>query len=264
MVLHCAVIGNPIVHSLSPIIHHSFAEQVNLPLSYKKIQGSDTEFETQVTDFFAADGKGLNITLPFKQRAYAMADIRSERCTRAGVANTLWYSENKLHGDNTDGIGLVRDLSRYVSLSNARILILGAGGATRGIIHPLFVMQPQQLWVANRRIEPLIKLKSDIPQIQIMEWAQLGGDFDVIINATSAGVLGETLSLPAELMQSNPFCYDLMYQLKTATPFIRYVQQLGCPAIDGLGMLVEQAAESFYLWHKVKPNTEVVLKQLRC
>lgn len=258
MTNHCAVIGNPVAHSLSPVIHHVFAEQVNLSLSYTKIRGDEASFEQQVRDFFAAQGKGLNVTLPFKQRAYAMAKIRSERCIKAGAANTLWYSDNKLHADNTDGVGLIRDLSHHCSLANAKILILGAGGAARGIIHPLLEAQPQQLWVANRSREPLLQLQKDIPQIQSVEWSQLNGEFDLIINATSAGALGKSLTLPKELMANLPFCYDLMYQLTTPTPFVQYAQQQGCQATDGLGMLVEQAAESFYLWHGLKPKTEPI------
>ncbi len=244
------------------MIHHSFAQQVNLPLLYEKIQGNDLSFEQQVSDFFAADGKGLNVTLPFKQRAYVMADIRTERCIKAGAANTLWYENNKLYADNTDGIGLMRDLSRYISLAKARIVILGAGGAARGIIYPLLAAKPQQLIVANRSLGPLEQLQSEIAEINCISLTHLEGEFDVLINATSAGVLGEGVVVPAAIMMNHPFCYDLAYRYKALTPFVAYAQQLRCKAVDGLGMLVEQAAESFYLWHGVKPDTEVVLKQL--
>jgi len=188
--LRCAVIGNPIAHSLSPLIHHAFAQQCSFPLLYEKIQGHDVDFEQQVSDFFAAGGKGLNVTLPFKQRAYMMADRRSERCIKAGAANTLWHENNKLVADNTDGIGLLSDLYRYISLVNTRILILGAGGAARGIIHPLLEAQPQKLIVANRSLEPLEKLQAEIAQIHCISLAHLEGEFDLIINATSAGIYG--------------------------------------------------------------------------
>ena len=264
MGLRCAVIGNPINHSLSPVIHHAFAEQTHLSLLYEKIQGDDLLFEQQVADFFASGGKGLNVTLPYKQRAFTMADVVSDRCQRAGAANTLWITDNKLHADNTDGIGLIRDITHYVSLHHKRLLIFGAGGAARGIIHSLLEEQPLKIVVANRSVEPLRQLKADIPNVDCVRWEHMTGQFDVLINATSAGVSGDGISLPSELMCHHPFCYDLVYCMNALTPFVDYVQQQGCRAVDGLGMLVEQAAESFYLWHAVRPETAPVLRQLKC
>ena len=263
MSLLCAVIGNPIAHSLSPWIHRAFAEQVNLSLLYEKIQGNNFAFEQQVSDFFSATGKGLNVTLPFKQRAFAMAYRRSERCIKAGAANTLWCEEDRIVADNTDGAGLIRDLSHHFSLINTRVLILGAGGAARGIIHPLLDAQVKQLAIANRSSEPLKHLQAEIPQIDCLSLANLEGEFDLIINATSAGVQDTQLTLPKYILQNQPFCYDLSYKHRGSTPFIDYAQQQSCQAIDGLGMLVEQAAESFYLWHGIRPDTKPILANIK-
>ena len=259
----CAVIGRPIEHSLSPLIHHAFAKQVGLSLTYEKIVGDDHRVEQQVMNFFTQrQGRGLNVTLPFKQRAFELSAVRTARCTLAKAANTLWYQEELVYADNTDGIGLIRDLSRYCSLNQANVLILGAGGAARGIIHPLLAMNPQKVVLASRRKEPLEGLQRDIPGISSTLWSDLVGSFDLIINATSAGVQGERLVLPMDVMRSAPFCYDLSYNLQGATPFVAYAQQHGCCAVDGLGMLVEQASESFYLWHGLKPDAQKLLEQL--
>lgn len=263
MLFRCAVIGKPIAHSWSPFIHQRFAEQVKLALRYEKILGSDLDFEQQVRAFFAHQGRGLNVTLPFKQRAFHLAAKASAACIKAGAANTLWLEAGELWADNTDGLGLVRDLERHLSLAECRILILGAGGAARGIIHPLLDCLPACLVVANRSRPPLTQLAADIPSIQCVELAELSGEFDLIINATSAGVAAEPLVLPRQLMLNRPFCYDLTYQQQGATPFVLYAQQHGAQAVDGLGMLVEQAAESFVLWHGQRPEPLEVLAELR-
>lgn len=229
---------------------------------YEKIQSTDLGFEQQVRDFFAANGRGLNVTLPFKPRAFAMADSPSERCRKAGAANTLWYEGKRFCADNTDGVGLLRDLARHLVLAESRILILGAGGAARGIIHPLLESQPERVVVANRSLEPLASLQAASPHLHCVSFSQLEGEFDLIINATSAGTLGGGLELPPLLLINQPFCYDLAYQQQGNTPFVAYAQQQGCQAIDGLGMLVEQAAESFSLWHGLRPDTKTVLAEL--
>ena len=258
-----AVIGKPIAHSLSPIIHQSFAKQTQQTMTYEKIQGDELVFEQQVSTFFSSGGKGLNVTLPFKQRAFAMAEVTSDRCAKAGAANTLWLDDGKIHADNTDGIGFVRDLARYCPLAGKRILILGAGGAARGIIHPLLESKPALLTVANRSFDKVKKLQSEFPEIAVLSLEHLSGTFDLIINASSAGHLGEVISLPKEMMVYTPFCYDLAYQQKKDTPFVSYTRGFGCRAIDGLGMLVEQAAEAFYLWHGVRPDVSAILQRLR-
>ncbi|MCL9683786.1 shikimate dehydrogenase [Legionella maioricensis] len=258
-----AVIGNPITHSLSPVIHQHFAHQMNIELTYEKIKGDEQHFEQQVSDFFIRDGKGLNVTLPFKQRAFAMAQKSTLRCQLAGAANTLWLQENQLHADNTDGIGLIRDLTRYIELQGKNILILGAGGAARGIIHPLLGANPHTLTVANRTVEKVIELQRDFPLVRCSELDKVTGSFDLIINATSASLAGKTVSVPENVMSQKPVCYDLAYKQKEPTPFVHYAKNWGCDAVDGIGMLVEQAAEAFFIWNAVMPETEPVLSLLR-
>lgn len=258
-----AVIGNPIEHSLSPVIHQHFAKQTNICLSYEKIKGDNSRFEQQVKDFFIHGGQGLNVTLPFKQRAFALAQKKTPRCQQAGVANTLWLDKNQLHADNTDGLGLLRDLTPYLILQGKNILILGAGGAARGIIPALLTTNPTTLTIANRTPETVSRLQRDFPAIQSMELDNLSGIFHLIINATSASLEGETLELPASLLSQKPLCYDLAYLKNKPTPFVAQTQRAGCKAMDGLGMLVQQAAESFFIWNQVKPETSPVLNLLR-
>ncbi|WP_298627570.1 shikimate dehydrogenase [uncultured Legionella sp.] len=262
MVYHFAVIGNPIEHSLSPQIHQQFARQCNVSLSYEKIEGRNADFENQTLDFFQHGGWGLNVTLPFKQRAFAMAEVVSERCLRAGAANTLMIKNNTLYADNTDGIGLIRDLSRVITLQNKNILILGAGGATRGIIYPLLDMKPASLTLVNRTMAKAAQLQTEFPLIKITSFDELHDSFDLIINATSASLEGNAVVVPEAIMAHQPFCYDLAYSRKELTPFVCYAKTMGCKAADGLGMLVEQAAEAFYLWHGLMPQTEAVLQRL--
>ena len=257
-----AVIGKPITHSLSPMIHQHFAKQTNIQLTYEPILGDEHTFAEQVITFFNQNGKGLNITLPFKERAFALARQKTPRCLQAKAANTLWFANEQIHADNTDGIGLVRDLMRYMPLQGKKILILGAGGAARGIIHPLLAMNPANLTFVNRTEHKLMALKADFPAIQCSTLEHLNGDYDLIINATSASIDNQAILLPAEIIRSKPFCYDLAYAQKGVTPFVCYAQDLGLQAIDGLGMLVEQAAEAFFIWHGVMPETKFVLDQL--
>ncbi|WP_454784990.1 shikimate dehydrogenase [Legionella sp. WA2024007413] len=258
-----AVMGNPIAHSLSPIIHQYFAQQVNVQLTYEKIKVDESSFEQQVSDFFTLGGKGLNITLPFKQRAFAMALHCSSRCAQAGAANTLWMEANQLHADNTDGVGIIRDLHRYISVESKRVLILGAGGAARGIVYPLLEHHPAELIIANRTLTKAEDFQRAFPQIKCLSLNALEGQFDLVINATSASLAGEFVALPAQCMSAKPFCYDLSYEHNEITAFVQYAKDLGCEAVDGLGMLVEQAAESFFIWHGVMPQTEEVLSLLR-
>lgn len=263
MVKRFAVIGNPISHSLSPFIHHHFAKQTGIDLSYEKIQGIDSSFEAQVSDFFAQNGKGINITLPYKIRAFTLSKKSTPRCVLAGAANTLWMQDGQLWADNTDGLGLSRDLSRYLAVKDKNLLILGAGGATRGIIHPLLQLGPKQITIANRSVDKIDELKHHFPQISISSLQNVRGCFDLVINATSASTHGENLSLPVEIMSSQPFCYDLAYKLHEDTWFVGYAKQFSCQTADGLGMLVEQAAEAFCIWNGVMPLTANVLDLLR-
>jgi len=248
-----AVIGQPISHSLSPIIHQQFAAQFGIALTYDRIEGDENRFDDQVIAFFKAGGQGLNITLPFKERAFAMAEVSTKRCQQAKAANTLWMQNGRLHADNTDGVGLMNDLNRYVSLDNKYVIILGAGGAARGIIGPLLDAKIANLTVINRDQSKALALQQDFPSIQIATWETLART-DLLINATSAGLSGKPLAIPDRLWQSKPVCYDLSYAKTGATAFVAMAKQQGCIALNGLGMLIEQAAEAFKIWHGIKPD----------
>ncbi|MFJ1268438.1 shikimate dehydrogenase [Legionella lytica] len=258
-----AVMGNPIDHSLSPVIHQYFAKQAGIQLTYAKIKADEQSFEQQLTDFFHQQGRGVNVTLPFKQRAFVMAKQVSERCQQAGAANTLWMHNNQLHADNTDGVGLLRDLHHHINLLGKRVAILGAGGAARGIIHPLLQNKLAELVIVNRTPAKGLELQQLFSQIHVQNINELRGAFDLIINATSASLAGELPSLPPECLIEKPFCYDLSYKKQGDTAFVHYAKEQGCDAVDGLGMLVEQAAEAFLIWHGFKPETQTVLKHLR-
>ncbi|HHF7348401.1 TPA: shikimate dehydrogenase [Legionella feeleii] len=260
----CAVMGNPVAHSLSPFIHQYFAEQTGKQLSYEKILVAEDTFESQVTFFFAQGGLGLNITLPFKQRAFAMADLSTPRCQQAKAANTLWMEEERLHADNTDGAGLIKDLSRYLDLNAKKILLIGAGGAARGIIAPLLAANIARLTVTNRTEEKATILQTDFPEISYCPLTKLQAEYDVLINATSASLTGDAIPLAPALFQAATCCYDLAYSATGETAFVAWARAQGCrQAVDGLGMLVEQAAESFFIWHGIRPDTRPVLTALK-
>lgn len=263
MLPYFAVVGNPIQHSLSPFIHHLFAQQFGMRLDYQKIKLEHNEFNNWVNNFFAQQGCGLNVTLPYKEAAFLLATHLTPRCLEAKAANTLWSVAGELHADNTDGIGLVRDLQRYSPLNNMRVLILGAGGAVHGIIGPLLQHPGLSVTVTNRTIARMLRLQPHFPTIHIASVTELQGPFDIIIHASAAGLQGEVFDLPPRLLSNKPFCYDLSYQRDEPTPFVKMTQKAGCNAVDGLGMLVEQAAEAFSIWHQVMPATEQVLQQLR-
>lgn len=258
-----AVIGNPISHSLSPIIHQYFAQQFNMSLVYEKITGEDQHFGDQVSDFFRLGGKGLNVTLPFKQKAYELVQHMTSRCALAKAANTLWMQNNQLHADNTDGIGFIRDITRYVDVKDKKILILGAGGAARGLINPILEETPKLLMITSRTMERLNAFQNDFPDIICSDINQIAEVFDLVVNATSASFSGSFVTLPAGCMIKTTYCYDLAYNQIEATPFVQYARTQGCHAIDGLGMLVEQAAEAFFIWNNKMPDTEAVLSTLR-
>jgi shikimate dehydrogenase len=258
-----AVMGYPVDHSLSPIIHQLFAEQTGQSLVYEKIKISLPFFEQQVGDFFNSGGRGLNITLPCKERAYAMSEARGARCLRARAANTLWMQEGCLHADNTDGIGFLRDIARCMEIAEQRILVMGAGGAVRGLIGPLLDAHPLGLTIVCRSQEKRNTLLLDVPGVSSCTFSDLAMEvdkqsYDVVINATSASFSGEDLSLPASLMLTKPFCYDLAYDQTQPTRFVAWARSMGCVARDGLGMLIEQAAESFFIWHGIMPDTAPV------
>lgn len=263
MIQRFAVVGNPIDHSLSPVIHQYFAKQAGIPLTYEKIKADDAYFEQKIMQFFAQNGRGLNITLPFKQKAFALAQYPTERCKLAGAANTLWLNSDQLHADNTDGVGLIRDLSRYLILQGKRVLILGAGGAACGIIQPLLQNNLAGLVLVNRTVAKALALQQLFPQINVVNMSELKGTFDLVINATSASLSGASVGLPRACFAAKPLGYDLAYKRDGTTAFVDYMRQAGGEAVDGLGMLVEQAAEAFFIWHGIRPETQALLMHLR-
>jgi len=265
-----AVMGNPIAHSKSPQIHRLFARQTGQSISYEAILVQKDRFGEAVADFLAAGGKGLNVTVPFKQQAWQLADESSSRARRAGAVNTLMArSDGTLFGDNTDGTGLVRDLTvnLVINLTGKRILMMGAGGAARGVLEPLLAEQPSALVIANRtaeRAEELARVFADLGDLRGCGFPVLAGErFDLVINATAAGLRGEVPELPEGVIGPQTCCYDMVYS-SGPTAFMQYAQARGARcAFDGLGMLVEQAAESFRLWRGVSPRTAPVIELLR-
>lgn len=264
-----AVMGNPIAHSKSPQIHRLFAQQTGQPLRYEKRLVPVDGFAAAVRAFVAEGGKGLNVTVPFKQEAWALVDARSERAETAGAVNTiLVHSDGRLYGDNTDGVGLVRDLHRNgVTLAGQQLLLLGAGGAARGVVPALLQEIPARITIANRtasKAEDLAaRFGARTPLRGCGFEALAGQQYHVVINATSAGLGGEVPPLPEDLLGLGASCYDMVYAAEP-TPFVRWARAHGaCQALDGLGMLVEQAAESFALWRGVSPDTAPVIDVLR-
>lgn len=257
-----AVIGNPIAHSRSPEIHQAFGQQRGISLSYDKILAADPDFEAEVMTFFALGGQGLNVTVPFKERAFRLCGaFLTPRAKAAQAVNTLFLQDGVIWGDNTDGAGLVQDLQRLGwPLSGARLLILGAGGATRGVILPLLDAGVSQLVIANRTLSRAEQLQADFgdARLTVLTLDQLSGDFDGIINATSASLSGEGLKLPDGLHFQH--AYEMAYG--KPSDFMAQAQQRGVPVADGLGMLVGQAAVAFECWHGVMPETAAVLQQL--
>lgn len=257
-----AVIGNPIAHSLSPEIHLAFAAEVGLEISYDRILAASNEFRTTVQDFFATDGIGLNITAPFKQDAYEFVDEKDPAAVASGAVNTIHAVDDAYLGYNTDGIGLVADLSRLGwSLQGIKILVIGAGGAAQGIVLPL-LEQGVELSVANRTKSRADALQEQFPKIDVLNIEELEQGWDVVINATAAGWHQQQLPVPSATFE-DARCYDLGYQRDGRTPFIRQVESRAAETSDGLGMLVAQAAEAFRIWHDVKPQTIPVLHGLR-
>lgn len=262
------VIGNPIAHSKSPFIHHEFATQTGIEHRYGRLLAPLDGFASTLHNFLQQGGQGANVTLPFKQQAYELADVLTERAAMAGAVNTLYQRQDgQLLGDNTDGIGLLSDLERLSLIKPGdNVLLIGAGGAARGVILPL-LSYGCSLTVTNRtsaRADELAALFAHIGDINALSMTELADQhFDLIINATSSGVEGAVPALPASLIDSSTRCYDMFYQ-QGATPFLNWCQQAGATATaDGLGMLVGQAAHAFLLWHGVLPEIAPVLKRLQ-
>ena len=264
-----AVFGNPVGHSKSPDIHSQFAAQTGQSLIYTAELIELDQFAESVTAFAANNGKGLNITVPFKQEAWQLATERSSRAERAGAVNTLLIKDNTLFGDNTDGLGLVRDLidNHNQNINNQHILIVGAGGAVRGVIEPILELKPAELVIANRTVEKAWQLAKDFSELGNISGCSLEAldaqHFDIVINGTSASLHGDLPPLPNTLFNNNACAYDMMYAAHP-TPFMQWAKQNGVVHVyDGLGMLVEQAAESFRLWRGVTPETRPVIQSIR-
>lgn len=263
-----AVIGNPVAHSKSPRIHAEFARQTGEDIVYEAVFAAPDEFEAVVERFRAAGGRGMNVTLPFKHRAYDLASQRSPRAEAAQAVNTLSFGAGAIAGDNTDGVGLVRDLVQNLGcpLHGRRILLMGAGGAAYGVCRPLLDEAPASLTIVNRTPAKAEALRqrfaaSTRVEIDAAGYEALSGHaFDVVVNATSAGLDDDTPPLPQGLFAPGAFAYDMVY---AETPFLERARHEGALASDGLGMLVEQAAESFYIWRGVRPQTAPVVAMLR-
>jgi shikimate dehydrogenase len=265
-----AVFGNPIKHSRSPQIHTAFAAQTGQQLSYRAHLVELGAFDAAARAFFSEGGKGLNVTVPFKLDAFAFAAELSGRARRAGAVNTLAQQDDgTIYGDNTDGVGLVRDIVENLGwqLAERRILIVGAGGAVRGILEPLLRHQPDLVVIANRTVEKAQQLArsfGDLGEVRACRFEGLAGNqFDLVVNATSASLAGELPPLPGDILNDGCCCYDLMYGAEP-TPFMVWAaSEMAWAVADGLGMLVEQAAEAFCIWRGVRPDTRPVIEILR-
>jgi len=270
MIDRYAVMGNPVAHSKSPRIHTLFARQTDQQLQYEAIRVESGNLAAAIGDFLADSGRGLNITIPLKEEAWTLANSRSGRAERAGAVNTLVLDQSGRHfGDNTDGAGLLRDLlhNHGTTLKKKRLLLVGAGGAARGVIEPLLLEKPSLLVIANRTAEKAVELARLFCDLGHTEGCGLddvaGQSFDLIINATAASLAGQVPALPDNVVTADSWCYDMMYGDKPTT-FMDWAQQRGAAhCMDGLGMLVEQAAESFLLWRGIRPDTGPVIQALR-
>ena len=264
------VIGNPVAHSKSPDIHSWFAQQTGQNIVYERLLAPRDGFEATVRQFIAEGGAGANVTVPFKLEAHALATELSPRARAAGAVNTLTFSDGRIAGDNTDGAGLVTDIrvNAGVPIVGRRILLLGAGGAARGVLLPLLAEKPAALTIGNRTIEKAEQLAAAFQagagtcQLRAAGYAGLQGEFDIVINATSASLGNDLPPVDATRFAENAFAYDMMYG-REPTVFMQFAAQCGARVRDGLGMLIEQAAESFLVWRGVRPPTAALFESLR-
>jgi shikimate dehydrogenase len=267
-----AVIGNPIAHSKSPQIHAAFARQTGQDIEYSRLLAPPDGFQGTVESFRASGSKGANVTVPYKLQAFDLADEVSQRAKDAQAANFLSFESGRIYADNTDGAGLIRDITGNLGFDMAgrRVLLMGAGGAARGALQPLLAQHPAILTIANRTVEKALQLAeafrchASASVLSGLRYAELAGQhFDLVINATSSSLQGELPPLPAGVFAESSLAYDMMYG-KGLTPFLAFARSQGAPRLaDGLGMLVEQAAESFLLWRGVRPETRAVIELLR-
>ena len=258
-----AVIGNPVAHSKSPGIHAQFARDCAQDMEYRRIEAPRGGFAAAVDAFRASGGRGLNVTLPFKGEAFRYCTRPSERARQAEAVNTLSFGD-EIRGDTTDGAGLVIDLERNLGfpLAGKRVLLMGAGGAAQGVVAALQEAGVAALVIANRTVDKAAALARRFPPARSSGYGELGGgDFDLVVNATSSGLSGDTVPLPQGVLRKGALAYDMVYGRDT--PFMAAARRAGAETSDGLGMLVEQAAESFLIWRGVRPDTRAVLRQLR-
>ena len=267
-----AVIGNPIHHSLSPQIHATFAKDAGLHIDYEAVLSPLDQFKHTVQTLITKKLSGANVTLPFKKEAYQLASSHSDYARIAEAVNTLEFKQGQIIGHNTDGIGLVRDIEQnlHANLEGMKILLVGAGGAAEGVIYSMLEKKPFQLTFTNRTIEKSNAIKNKMNEyaqsfnahLNVIEIAKLPYEyFDVIINATSASLSDDDLNIDNKVFHEGSLAYDMMYGKET--PFIKQAQSQNASISNGLGMLVEQAAEAFYIWHHIKPKTESVIESLR-
>ena len=254
-----ALVGNPVAHSKSPVIHAAFARATSQDVEYGLIEAPLEGFAATVERFRAGGGRGLNVTLPFKQEAFRLCSGVSARARVAQAVNTLVLETG--FGDNTDGIGLVHDLSRNLNYKFSNVLLLGAGGAAQGVVGALLEAGAARVVIANRTVSKAQALAARFPGASACDYNGLEAHFDLVINATSAGLADEAPPLPAGVLRSGVLAYDMVYGRET--PFLTAARRAGARTCDGLGMLVEQAAESFFLWRGVRPQTRPVLEKLR-
>ena len=268
-----AVVGNPVAHSKSPEIHAAFARQAGQDIDYSRLLAPLDGFRATVESFRAAGGKGVNVTLPFKLEAFDLADDVSQRAKDAEAANYLRFDDGRIRADNTDGVGLTRDIvhNQGFPIAGKRVLLLGAGGAAQGVLAPLLEHGPNILTIANRTVEKALRLAETFRHKPVsgtsvlcgLRFGELAGHhFDLVINATSMSLQGELPPLPADAFAPGALAYDMMYG-KRPTPFLAFAASHGARTSDGLGMLVEQAAESFLLWRGMRPDTAPVIALLR-
>ena len=268
-----AVIGNPIAHSKSPLIHQAFALQTGQDIAYDRVLAALDGFTETIQAMLDEGFKGANVTVPFKLQAFNLANQLTERAHDAGAVNTLIFTDTGIVGDNTDGAGLVRDVQQNLGISfqAKRVLLIGAGGAAEGVLHPILEQQPQLLVITNRTLDKALSMVKKVEEQGDFRFVSVnahafddlhGQSFDIVINATSTGLSDTQLPLPSDVFAAGALAYDMMYGRET--PFIAFARSHGAAHIeDGLGMLVEQAAESFYLWRQVRPQTAPVIAQLR-
>jgi shikimate dehydrogenase len=264
-----AVIGNPIEHSKSPVIHHAFAQLTHQDIQYERVLAPLDGFAETVHGLIGHGFKGANVTVPFKLEAFAMANRLTSRAQDAGAVNTLIFDAEGIIGDNTDGVGLVRDITHNIGVSFAgkRVLLIGAGGASEGVLHPILAEHPALLIITNRTMDKALNMVKRIEtndemlfvSVQAYAFDDLHGQhFDIVINATSAGLSDSHLPLPAGIFAPNALAYDMMYG--RITPFMAFALQQGAVVFGGLGMLIEQAAEAFTVWRGIRPQTAPVIE----